>query len=198
MRGPGVSVVLTGNSGPQTSGTKAQSSRIACQEGPRPNQSSRNGGKVGINPVRKMLTGPEKYDLTLTPTAYSLEKKFSGSCTKKVPKLYVVLAEGQVLYVGVTRQSMRSRFRYGFKADGRNGYHGYAWRHKHAKANLYVWAAAADLSLLDVETIEAEVVFLFRQSTGSWPACQTEIHFHQSTEAHRNAAADVLKAIAVA
>jgi hypothetical protein len=145
-----------------------------------------------------MLTGPQKYDLTLTPTSYSPEKKFSGSCTKKVPKLYVVVAEGQIVYVGVTRQSMSNRFRYGFKADGRNGYHGYAWRHKHTKANLYVWAAAADLSLLDVETIEAEVVFLIRKSTGAWPACQTEIHFHQSTEAQRDAAAEVLKAIAVA
>jgi hypothetical protein len=142
-----------------------------------------------------MLTGPEKYELTLTPTAYSLERKFSGFCTGRTPKLYAVVAEGHVVYVGITCQPMSSRFRYGFKADGRNGYHGYAWRNKHEKVSLYVWSAESDFTLLDIETIEAEVVFLIRKSTGMWPACQTEIHFHQSKEAHRNAAADVMKAL---
>lgn len=139
-----------------------------------------------------MLNGPEKYDLTCTPTAYKPEKKFSGFATKKIPKLYVVVAEEQIVYVGVTRQSMSSRFRYGFKADGKNGYHGYAFRHKHARVGVFVWSAAADTSPLDVETIEAEVVFLIRNSTGAWPPCQTEIHFHESSEAHKNAAAHVL------
>jgi len=63
-----------------------------------------------------MLTGPERYDLTLTPTAYTLDRKFCGfACKKKLPKLYVVAVEGQVVYVGVTRQPMSNRLRYGFK-----------------------------------------------------------------------------------
>lgn len=144
-----------------------------------------------------MLMGPDGYDLTLTPGAYTLERKFSGFSTKKIPKLYVVVAEGLIVYVGVTRQSMSNRLRYGFKANGRNGYHGYAWRNKHARVSLYVWSARADLSLLEVETIEAEVVFLIRKSTGAWPDCQTEIHFHRASEDHKKAGADVLKAISV-
>jgi hypothetical protein len=144
-----------------------------------------------------MLTGPERYALTLTPTAYAADRKFSGLATKKVPKLYVVVAEGHVVYVGVTRQSLSSRLRFGFSAKGEHGYHGYAWRHKHTQASLFVWAAQEDAgsSLLDVETVEAEVVFLARHLTGAWPACQTEIHFHPASDSHKAAAAIVWKAI---
>lgn len=143
-----------------------------------------------------MLTGPERYDLTLTPTTYKLDRKFCGfACKKKIPKLYVVAAEGQVVYVGVTRQPMSTRLRYGFKAKGKGGYYGYAWRNKHTQVILYVWAARKNANSTELETIEAEIVFLARHSTGAWPDCQTEIHFHQSSEAHKQAAADVWKAI---
>jgi hypothetical protein len=48
-----------------------------------------------------MLTGPERYELTLTPTAYKLDRKFdSFVCKKKFPKLYVVAVQGQLVYVG--------------------------------------------------------------------------------------------------
>ena len=40
-------------------------------------------------------------------------------------------------------------------------------------------------------TVEAEVVFLIR-SAGQWPLHQTEIHFHPSTQIHRDAAASVM------
>ncbi|WP_305809178.1 hypothetical protein, partial [Staphylococcus epidermidis] len=39
-------------------------------------------------------------------------------------------------------------------------------------------------SCLDIETIEAEVVYLIRQA-GQWPRFQTEIHFHPSGDEHR-------------
>lgn len=143
-----------------------------------------------------MLTGPEKYDLTITSTAYKLDRKFFGiACKNKIPKLYVVVAEGRVVYVGITRQPMSSRLRYGFNAKGKGGYYGYAWRNKHTRVSLYVWAAQEDANSSVLETIEAEVVFLARRSTGAWPNCQTEIHFHQASEAHKQAAADVWKAI---
>jgi hypothetical protein len=144
-----------------------------------------------------MLTGPNRYELTLTPSTYKVDRQFSGLATRKIPKLYVVVAEGRVVYVGITRQTMSSRLRYGFTATGNHGYHGYAWPHKHTQASLYVWAAHEDAgsSLLDVETIEAEVVLLVRQKTRQWPSCQTEIHFHPSSQVHRKAAA-VWKAIA--
>jgi hypothetical protein len=73
-----------------------------------------------------MLTGPDKYELSLTPSTYKVGRKFSGLATRKIPKLYVVIAKGRVVYVGITRQIMSSRLRYGFTATGKHGYHGYA------------------------------------------------------------------------
>lgn len=145
-----------------------------------------------------MLTGPDKYELTLTPSTYKVDRKFSGLANRKIPKLYVVVAEGRVIYIGITRQTMSSRLHGGFTATGKHGYHGYAWPHKHTQASLYVWAAREDAgsSLLDVETVEAEVVLLVRQRTRQWPSGQTEIHFHPSSQVHRKAATAVWKAIA--
>jgi hypothetical protein len=42
-------------------------------------------------------------------------------------------------------------------------------------------------SLLNIETVEAEVVFLIR-AAGQWPLWQTEIHFHPSSQVHRDTA----------
>jgi phospholipase/lecithinase/hemolysin len=44
---------------------------------------------------------------------------------------------------------------------------------------------------LDIETVEAEVVFLIR-CAGQWPQYQTEIHFHPSTAVHRDIAASII------
>jgi hypothetical protein len=142
-----------------------------------------------------MLTGPERYELTLTSTGYTLDRKFCGVACRNIPKLYVVATKRQVVYVGVTRRSMSSRLWDGFKAKGKGGYYGYAWRNKHKRASLYVWAADKDADSATLETIEAEVVFLARHSTGAWPNCQTEIHFHQASNAHKRAAAAIWKAI---
>jgi hypothetical protein len=36
-----------------------------------------------------MFTGPEEYELSLTPTEYTLDRKFCGfACKKNIPKLY--------------------------------------------------------------------------------------------------------------
>jgi hypothetical protein len=50
---------------------------------------------------------------------------------------------------------------------------------------------ASSEGTLDIETVEAEVVFLIR-GAGQWPLHQTEIHFHTSTQVHRDAAAKVM------
>ena len=47
-----------------------------------------------------MLTGPERYELSVTPSAYTPDRKFSGYAAKKIPKLYVVLAEGRLVRGG--------------------------------------------------------------------------------------------------
>lgn len=142
------------------------------------------------NQHRVQLTGPERYALTFDSNSYRVSGgKFSGIAAKPGPKLYVVCADEAVVYVGVTKQRMSNRLRFGFVSIGAHGYHGYAWRHSYTDATLYVWGQA-DASMLDIETIEAEVVFLARQA-GQWPLGQTEIHFHPSTESHRAAAAAV-------
>ena len=92
----------------------------------------------------------------------------------------------------------------GFQADGRHGYHGYAWRYNRTNAMVDVWLLerndqdmikmeTPDRDITDIETVEAEVVFLIRQKYDKWPEHQTEIHFHPSGTAHRTAALDVIK-----
>lgn len=143
------------------------------------------------------LEGPDRYLLQFTPNQFTCTcpkgtPRFSGLATKLLHKLYVISIENVPIYVGITSQSMRNRLRYGFSADGSSGYHGYAWRNHHTQATLDIWCLAdPEKTKKDLETIEAEVVFLIRQS-GQWPASQTEIHFHPSTEEHREAARSIL------
>ena len=88
---------------------------------------------------------------------------------------------------------MNSRLQFGAKAVGKGGYYGYAWRHDIPRVNLDIWChedAPAENRALDMETVEAEVVYLIR-SNGQWPKYQTEIHFHQSDPRHREAAAAI-------
>ena len=145
------------------------------------------------------VSGPDRYELTITPTAFTVQcskgtPRFSGIATSKKPKLYVVSVEGAPIYVGITKQPMRNRLRFGWSADGAHGYHGYKWRHKHERATLDVWCHedAPNEGTLDVEIVEAEVVFLIR-SRGQWPMHQTEIHFHPSEQLHRDVAAKVME-----
>jgi hypothetical protein len=144
------------------------------------------------------ISGPDRYVLTLTPTSFTVEcsqgtPRFSGLATSGKPKLYVISVDGSPIYVGITKQPMRNRLRYGWSADGRHGYHGYAWRHHHERAVVDVWyhEDAPDESTLDIETVEAEVVFLIR-AAGQWPLHQTEIHFHPSKQMHRDVAVSVM------
>ena len=67
---------------------------------------------------------------------------------------------------------MSARLRLGFTADGSTGYHGYTWRHQHATVDLDIWILAdapEGSELLDLETIEAELVYLVRHHCGQWP-----------------------------
>jgi hypothetical protein len=72
-------------------------------------------------------------------------------------------------------------------------YHGYAWRHSNNSANLDIWCHtdAVNRNERDIETIEAEAVFLIR-SAGQWPEFQTEIHFYPSSPRHREVAAEIM------
>lgn len=144
------------------------------------------------------ISGPDRYKLIVDNKSFAVlsakgSPTFSGLATSKQPKLYIVSIDEKPIYVGVTKQSMRNRLRFGWKAVGAHGYYGYAWRHRFTEANLDVWchdAPPTENPSRDIETVEAEVVFLIRCG-GQWPECQTEIHFHPSTEVHRNAAASI-------
>lgn len=146
------------------------------------------------------ITGPERYALSFDAHTFSAvcrkgTPKFSGIATSKKPKLYIVSVNEQPIYVGVTKQPIRSRLRLGWKANGESGYYGYAWRHHLTQAQLDVWChedAPDENPVLAIETIEAEVVFLIR-SAGQWPLHQTEIHFHPSNSTHREAATSILQ-----
>ena len=86
---------------------------------------------------------------------------------------------------------MSSRLSYGFRATGKNGYHGYKWKGLRHALKLSVWTAKSQsglATLRDMETIEAEVAFLCRQASGQWPQYQHEIHFYPSSSLHREAA----------
>lgn len=87
---------------------------------------------------------------------------------------------------------MSNRLRIGWSANGRNGYHGYAWRRHFSAATMDIWCHtdATEGDYLDIETVEAELVYLIRQA-GQWPAFQTEIHFHPSMPVHRKVAATI-------
>jgi hypothetical protein len=145
------------------------------------------------------LSGPYEYELTLSPQTFTVvapdgSTKFTGAMVSHQPKLYVVSVDQKPIYVGITRQPIRSRLRYGWNATGRGGYYGYARRSEYPGAHLDVWCddePDVDRSLLDLETVEAEVVYLIR-AAGQWPRWQTEIHFHQSAQEHREAATRIL------
>ncbi len=147
------------------------------------------------------VEGPDRFTITIHPDGQPAFEildanggtKFSGRATSGVPKLYVVTAGALPIYVGITRQSMRTRLRLGWTATGQRGYHGYRWRHDHRQATLDLWYhldAVCTPPALDIETVEAELVYLIRQQ-GQWPEYQTEIHFHQSDDEHRAAAAGI-------
>lgn len=149
------------------------------------------------------LMGPERYELSFDSEKDNRcvvrcpkgTSRFSGLAAQKVAKLYVVSRENWPIYVGVTGQKMGTRLRLGFTANGETGYHGYAWRKLFKDAVLDVWSpvpSTGPLTTRDAETIEAEIVFLVRQ-TGQWPLFQTEIHFHESNADHRRIAAEITR-----
>lgn len=143
------------------------------------------------------VIGPDRYKLSFNPKRFTVScsngaTKFSGLATSRLPKLYVVAVNEWPIYVGTTKQSMRSRLRLGWNAKGDAGYYGYDWRHKFKEATLDIWGFEGAPDEDFIETIEAEVVFLIRCS-GQWPPGQTEIHFHQSETVHRDIAATIMR-----
>jgi hypothetical protein len=89
------------------------------------------------------LTGPYEYELAISPQTFSViaadgTAKFSGVVTSRYPKLYIVSVDARPIYVGITRQPIRSRLRLGWNATGAHGCYGNAWRHELTAAHLDV------------------------------------------------------------
>jgi hypothetical protein len=91
---------------------------------------------------------------------------------------------------------MSMRLRQGLKATRKAGYHGYKWKGRE-RLRLSVWEVSdfSDNNKLELETLEAEVVFLCRSLDGQWPESQNEIHFHPSGRRHRALAVKVYNEI---
>ena len=146
------------------------------------------------------LVGPDIYTLKVSGNRYSVispdgRSHFIAPATTDRPKLYVVSRNSSLAYVGVSKQPLSSRLGGGMRATGEHGYHGYAWRKSDSQLRLDVWyldGATRDNVSMELETIEAEVVHLFRLQTGQWPSDQTEIHFHPSSDFHRAAGQQIL------
>lgn len=144
------------------------------------------------------LNEPQDYKLKLLPGgSYELRNSAgvanfsSPASTRGVGKLYTLSYAGKLIYVGIAQQPMSARLNYGFKANGKGGYHGYKWKHLGHTLALSIWTASENgeyVSLREMETVEAEVAFLCRRDAGQWPEFQHEIHFYASTAAHRAAA----------
>lgn len=131
------------------------------------------------------------------------------------PKLYVISDEGKPIYVGKTTDPIATRLRNGFNPSPRYPY-GYLWRHYLNEARIDIWILTLyeqDIADMEedpsmkraisnnnekrieeivIETLEAEVVFLFRQNNGQWPEYQSEIHFHQAQDAIRRKAWEIV------
>lgn len=122
-------------------------------------------------------------DISSQKTLKSFQKRL---VRKGVSKIYVVKHENDFLYVGTTVQSLTARFRYGLNADGKKGYHGYKWKHRES-VDLFVWCFES-LNKIQIESIEAELAFIIRTTTGKWPMNQNEIHFNNQFEEGREIA----------
>jgi len=156
-------------------------------------------------PTSMKIGNPQRYLLVINKNKeYSLKgkdgnKTFTAPASQKgKPKLYTVSTNGKLHYVGITNQPMSTRLRLGLNAMGEHGYYGY--KLKPGNYLLHVWSIenlspdkreAND----ELETIEAEVVFLCRKETGRWPRSQNEIHFHPSNRHHRELAKRIYKCI---
>ncbi len=112
---------------------------------------------------------------------------------RKLPKLYAIVHDNKVIYVGHTVQPMATRIRQGLQARGEHGYYGYAWKTLD-DIEIIVWFFPEGKAE-QVEAIEAELVYLLRETTGQWPGFQTEIHFHQVSDRDKAMAERILASI---
>jgi len=129
-------------------------------------------------------------EIKILPEKISTKKFLKSSITNKLPKIYIIKHKSEIIYVGITTQSIVNRLRYGFTANGKNGYHGYKWKSlDEIDLLVYLFANSSE----KIEAIEAEIVYHVRSKTGFWPKYQTEIHFHNATQKEKDVAHEIYK-----
>jgi len=131
-----------------------------------------------------------KWKLIIRDSLKNIDNFQAPVTRRNLEKIYILLQRGRPIYIGITRQSIRSRLRYGIKCKiekPRGGYHGYKWAKINSNYELYI-QIYPNKKRQWVETVEAELVFLIRKKMKQWPASQTEIHFHCSNKTHRSEA----------
>jgi hypothetical protein len=103
--------------------------------------------------------------------------KFSYPSTcSYLAKIYIIKnILNEIIYIGKTTQSLSIRFRQGLNPQEDQGYHGYKWK-ENEEINIHCITIEA-FSDSEIESTEAELVYLFRLKYGRWPINQTEIHF---------------------
>jgi hypothetical protein len=158
--------------------------------------------------IQHKIPNPEKFTLHLKGNKDSgykisdklqngiLIKKFGSSVTKKHPKIYVVLSEEKIVYVGYTSDSITNRLRSGLNPANKSkantsgtdthGYSGYKWRGlQNVELLVFVFNGfeipVSKAYKLMFENIEAELVHQIK-SNGDWPKYQSEIHFYSDFE----------------
>lgn len=137
--------------------------------------------------VYKIGVKGEKIISVLAPSGV---RHFVAPVTKKVQKIYLVGKNGRIHYVGITKQSIKTRLRMGENPHHETGYHGYAWLKEKGDHCLVIFVFD---DKTHAEAIEAEIVYLLRRKYNNWPKYQTEIHFHPTTEDQRKLAKQILK-----
>jgi hypothetical protein len=115
---------------------------------------------------------------------------FEKPVTQRGEKIYLIADENEIVYVGITRQSLRTRLRIGENPDKSTGYHGYQWLRKDGRYRIIVFM---DEALSDPEPIEAEIVYTIRKRTRYWPRAQTEIHFSNVDDDQRQIARNLYR-----
>lgn len=120
--------------------------------------------------------------------APSGKKHFEKPATLKGDKIYLIIDNKQIVYVGKTKQPIRNRLRIGENPDTKTGYHGYKWLEKDG---CYTLAIIIIENKYSSEAIEAEIVYNIRKHEDQWPLFQTEIHFHNVNAEQKKLAKDI-------
>lgn len=96
-------------------------------------------------------------------------------------KIYVIHRAGEIIYVGHTTQKVGSRITQSQNAKK----YRYKWlsaEYPEVELSVFLFPEPTDCESLKHygESIEAELVYLVREQTKSWPAAQNEIHFNNA------------------